>query len=394
MRAQPLFAGFTAIFTAFASAAAFASCSGENTHPGGTLVDAGLPDTSSMDAGDAIIDPPFDAGCGTTLDLDASPGDLTGQCGACGAPGGPIGGGTGYPRVVPISAATTVVSTREELLAALAAAAPCDIVYVRDDAEIDLTGDADIAIPARVTLASGRGAASATGGLLFTTQHGVPSLFKPEDGVRFTGLRLRGPQDEVGDDSYDADGGTPISIGIHARLIDVEVDNCELYGWSHTSVFVSAARAHVHHSSIHHNQRIGFGYGVLVSGASWALIEANVFDSNRHSIAGNGDPNSGYEARFNRVFENATRHSFDMHGKTVADSGVPVAGNTILIHHNTFLLTTQRAVLIRGRPATGAWIEHNSLAHDDITFAIAQEQNWGNFFVMDNCFPTTMPICP
>jgi hypothetical protein len=179
------------------------------------------------------------------------------------------------------------------------------------------------------------------------------------------------------------------------RLVEVEVDNCELFGWSHTPVHVSASRAHVHHSSIHHNRRYGFGYGVLVSGASWALIEANVFDANRHSIAGNGDAASGYEARFNRVLDVGNGHSFDMHGKDVAGSDVPVAGDKILIHHNTFLLTTERAVLIRGKPVTGAWIEHNSLAHNSgITYAVAQEVDWGNFFVTDNCIPAAAPICP
>jgi hypothetical protein len=297
---------------------------------------------------------------------------------------------------VPISAATVVVSTRAQLLSALAAASSCDIVYVSDAAEIDLTGDSEVEIPAGVTLASGRGAASADGGLIFTTLHGTAPLFSAKGGARITGLRIRGPQQEIGDKNADPDaGGIPTSYGIYARIVDIEVDNCELFGWSFAAVFVSAGRAHVHHSSIHHNRRYGVGYGVLVSGASWVLVEANVFDANRHSIAGNGDAKSGYEARFNRILEIGNGHAFDMHGKDPEDSGVPFAGDTIRIHHNTFLLTTERAVLIRGQPVTGAWIEHNSLAHTNgIDYAVAQEQDWGNFTVLDNCIPADAPICP
>ncbi|MFW5920538.1 MAG: hypothetical protein ACOCUS_01765, partial [Polyangiales bacterium] len=67
------------------------------------------------------------------------------------------GGGVGYPDMVPSDGpCTTVVRTRAELESALEAAEADEVVYVADDARIDLTG-VTLCIPGGVTLASGRG---------------------------------------------------------------------------------------------------------------------------------------------------------------------------------------------------------------------------------------------
>ena len=66
------------------------------------------------------------------------------------------GGGEGYPDVVdPSWPVVTVVADLPTLSAALSAALPGDIVYVADDAEIDLTGES-LCVPAGVWLAGGR----------------------------------------------------------------------------------------------------------------------------------------------------------------------------------------------------------------------------------------------
>ena len=44
---------------------------------------------------------------------------------------------------------------------------------------------------------------------------------------------------------------------------------------------------YIHHNYIHHNQARGEGYGVNLYGGN-ALIEANIFDYNRHDVTGAG----------------------------------------------------------------------------------------------------------
>ena len=55
------------------------------------------------------------------------------------------------------------------------------------------------------------------------------------------------------------------------------------------------------------------GYGICHD-RSFSLIEYNLFNYNRHSIAGTGRPDSGYEARHNIEIKHSLSHCFDMHG--------------------------------------------------------------------------------
>jgi hypothetical protein len=80
-----------------------------------------------------------------------------------------------------------------------------------------------------------------------------------------------------------------------------------------------------------------------------SLIEQNLFDFNRHSIAGTGRPGCGYEARHNVELGTSLSHCFDMHGGRDRQDGTDVAGTTILIHHNTFR-APETPVVIRGVP--------------------------------------------
>jgi hypothetical protein len=275
--------------------------------------------------------------------------------------GNPIGGGSGYTRIIGSSSADFYVSTRSELLSALTKATSGQTIYVADGAQIDLTGYKNIAVPAGVTLASGRGRNGSLGGLIYTnerkTGYGYNKFFKTGANVRITGIRLRGPDSEVGSSTYTYQVYSGIVSSSSGKI---EVDNCEIYNWSEAGVMVQLTReGNVHHNSIHHCRRTGLGYGVAVAGGT-ALVEANLFDYNRHSIMGTRDyPVSSYEARYNIVGPNATNTMLDMHGGNDApswgfadgpDASVP-AGGTILIHHNTFKSSTQAAVGIRGVPA-------------------------------------------
>jgi len=304
----------------------------------------------------------------------------------------PIGGGKGYSRIT--TSKDYVVKTYEELIASLKKATSGQVVYIADDVELDITGKEKIVVPAGVTIASGRGQGSSQGALLYTNDLAAsPMLLVAGQKVRITGIRLQGPDQERRTEQmqklYEQGQyySIPNSDGIICEHPDLEVDNCELWGWSHAAVFLNrgASNAHIHHNHIHHNQRSGLGYGVCLDQAN-ALIEGNLFDWCRHHIAGTGSPGTSYEARYNLVLENANSHSFDMHGGADRGDGTDIAGDSILIHHNTFRATSVPAVVIRGRPTLSAEIHHNWFLHPDAQKAILQTNAAGNMNIYDNKF--------
>ena len=319
-----------------------------------TATDAGTDAATAMDAGratDAATHP--DAFFCGAPPHDGAIGEID-ECGACGMRGGPPGGGVDYESPVARTDAFVTVHSAAALLVALTAASCGDVIWIDDAAEIDLTGFTEIDIPAGVTLASGRGVLGSLGARLFTTQISEQALFHAGEGSRVSGLRFHGPGPGT---TGDPSGGALFV----RRLTSFELDNCELTGWRHYGVQVSASFAWIHHNHIHHNLRGegGLGYGVLLNGSADALIEANHFDANRHSISGNGHDLQRYEARFNLVGANAglgdddDGHAFDMHPD----------GDRIHVHHNTFLLTAEPAVQMQGTPRTGCFVDHNSVVH-------------------------------
>jgi len=305
---------------------------------------------------------------------------LTGDCygaEACNPTGNPIGGGPGYTRIIsPTDASVkSVVSTKDQLVTAIRSAKSGEVVFVKGTAVIDMTGTPTVTIPAGVTLASDRGRAGSAGALLKRTRNldggwEEPMFIAGGDYVRVTGLRLQGemyPQDYG-----NSDGETDESdylVGIYAEnRKGFEVDNCEMYGWAWSCVSLrqnsNAPIPYIHHNYIHHNQARGEGYGVNLYGGN-ALIEANIFDYNRHAITGAGHADEKYEARYNIVLGNGDAiggHHFDIHQD---EDGGDFAGDTFLIHHNTFIDGIGinggklASIAIRQRPATGIYIDHN-----------------------------------
>lgn len=304
--------------------------------------------------------------------------------------GDPIGGRKGYRRLVTQSHYKP--KTLEELLAALKQAKAGQVVYVDDKAEINMTGKQKIVIPRGVTLASGRGKEDSQGALVYSNKLETSLLFLTGgEKVRVTGPRLRGPDPERRTEQMrqlHKEGryySIPNSNGVQSTHPHLEVDNCELWGWSHAAVDLrrGASKAHIHHNYIHHNQRSGLGYGVCLDRAD-AVIEANLFDWCRHHIAGTGRPGTSYDARYNLVLENANSHSFDMHGGADRKDGTGIAGDWIQNHHNTFKATKVRAVVIRGRPTQRAEIHHNWFLHTNLKNAVRQSNAVGNMHVYRN----------
>ena len=299
--------------------------------------------------------------------------------------GNPIGGGAGYSAI--LTSYDVYVTTKEELLDGLARAAPGRVIYVADTVEVDLTGLIGIEIWGGVTLASGRGRDGSEGALIYATNLDAYPLFRVTGpGARMTGLRLRGPDQLRRTEqmkALSAEGryySIPNSDGIQTTQSKLEVDNCELYGWSHGAIYLQTGSIgnHIHHNTFHHNQRHGLGYGVVLN-ESDALIEANLFDYGRHHIAGTGRPLTSYEARYNIVLGNANSHSFDMHGGRDRGDGTDIAGGTILIHHNTFGAVDVAGVVIRGRPTDVCDVYNNWFLHDLPDAAAKQIYHFGNF---------------
>lgn len=285
---------------------------------------------------------------------------------------GPIGGGKGYVSILPPPSER--VATLDALLAALQNARRGDVVYVDGKAEIDCTERVFIEtlvleVPEGVTLASDRGQDGSRGAMILSDTFQTRPLIRvmgPD--VRITGLRIRGPNPKpclehhhrcfVEGRGHEYYYKFPVSDGIATGHPGLEVDNCELGGWSCSAVCLRAGdRHHIHHNFIHHNQYKGLGYGVS-HGESRSLIEHNLFNYNRHSIAGSGNPGSGYEARHNVEIRHSLSHCFDMHGGRDRKDGTDTAGAFLKVHHNTFR-ADRAAVVVRGLPEEEADIHHN-----------------------------------
>ena len=277
---------------------------------------------------------------------------------------GPIGGGSGY--VPAVTSGEITADTLETLIDALAKAEPGETVFVPGGAEIDFTTFVYIdkfvlEIPGGVTLASDRGVNGSPGALLFSDALDTCPLIRvtgPE--VRISGLRIRGPNSKRYLDHHrrafgEGGGGHsyyykfPVQEGIATEHGGLEIDNCEISGFGHAGVYLDKGENHrIHHNYIHHCQYNGLGYGISHDEAS-SIIEHNLFDWNRHSIAGTGRSGCSYVARHNVELGTSLSHCFDMHGGRDREDGTDIAGTRIAIHNNTFR-APQTPIAIRGVP--------------------------------------------
>lgn len=294
----------------------------------------------------------------------------------------------------PVNSGDIIVKNKAELLKALKDVKRGQTIFIDGDARIDLTGENKITIPHGITLASNRGYNGSKGGLIFTDLHGVSPLFRANgNGVTITGLRLSGPDTAVyynitdqtksispidlqalknnKDDYQVKKDALPRSTGIAVEGSNVEIYNCELYGWTNAAIQVSpsASNTIVRHNYIHHNQHFGLGYGVLLY-KSTALIKANLFDYNNHSVTGSGHSGTGFEVVNNIFKENHIRAwAIDMHGGVDRNDGTDLAGDSFIVQNNDFYLHFGRpGINIRGVPARESRISNNKfvyLADDD-----------------------------
>jgi hypothetical protein len=296
---------------------------------------------------------------------------------------GRVGGGNGYSRAVAAGEHRAV--SVEQLIESLRMAKPGETVYIPGNVVLDFTSLVFVEsfvlhIPGGVTLASNRGIGGSSGTLLKSDAFQTSPLIRADGpGVRLTGLRIQGPDFERRLEHWERSFSSlykaerqgltehqyyyrfPVARGVYTEFDDLEIDNCELSGWSQAAVFLAKGRGHhIHHNHIHSNQRHGLGYGVS-HGTAFSFIEYNLFAWNRHSIAGTGGPPSGYIVRNNIELGQSLSHNFDMHGGRDREDGTTIAGSRIEIYNNTFL-GKGRAIGIRGRPEEYARIYGNWFA--------------------------------
>ena len=214
---------------------------------------------------------------------------------------GPIGGGAGY--VSTIRKGDYTVKDLDGLLDALSKAKPGQVVFIPGERIIDLTARIYVErlvleLPGGVTLAGARGHDGCKGAMLTSDALKTPVMIRvtgPD--ARITGLRIRGPNPKRHLSHHrrafgPGGGGNtyyykfPTSDGIRTTHPRLEVDNCEISAFSHAAIFLRKGDGHrIHHNYIHHCQYNGLGYGICHDTAS-SLIEYNLFNRNRHSIAG------------------------------------------------------------------------------------------------------------
>ncbi len=264
----------------------------------------------------------------------------------------PISGGIGYSRVIDRAQATYIVSSPQDLLTRLSSATAGQIIYIDDNAIIDLTGlvsntlNNGINVPTGVTIASGRGKNGSQGALIKSNdrfiQSNYVSIFRANANTRFTGLRFQGPAGEVSDESWQV-LGTGNAIRTIAQ--NVEVDNCEFYDWDKWAIWLYIYNgANIHHNYFHDTLRNGYGYHIWLGGTSSetnanGMIEANIFERCRHCIASSGHLNS-WEARYNIFTENNLYKNIDRH-----DSGTSGYGGKNTFFHHNLLMDMKNSVM-------------------------------------------------
>ncbi len=283
--------------------------------------------------------------------------------------GNPIGGGWGYNNIYIPSKCTYVVRNKEELKAKILIAKSGEVIYVYDTCSIDLSGET-IRIPKGVTLASGRGKGTRNGALLYSNSlHAenllISMLTTAGDSVTITGLRLKGPSPEM----WDHDLRRGVANAIMSRHANLTIHNCEIWAWNKWAIWLYYSKnAYVHHNYIHHTILAGYGYPIWCGGMgsernSYALIEANLFEAGRHTIASSGHVNS-WEARYNIILRRQLYTNLDRHDQGSSGYG----GKSIRVYRNLFFTTQQHYGFAESADSSGIIeITENYFRRDSLT---------------------------
>jgi hypothetical protein len=272
---------------------------------------------------------------------------------------------------------------------------PNAIVRIAANARVDLSGLEGIVVAQGVQILGDRSGTALEPTLFVGT---FPrTLLVPDDGVRISGIRIQGAESDDPFSAVDQPGSNAVQI---ESAQNVEIDHCQIDHWRGAAVAIRdfqnqldlahAGLVWVHDNFIHHNQHPtadtvipggghGAGYGVELSRGAYALIESNVFDYNRHSITGDGNPGTGYLAYRNLILPHGGinsreagivlhTHALDMHGTDTCgilggDHNCGIAGEYMDLQYNTVLYTEGTSVKLRGTPMLVMNVANNVFAN-------------------------------
>jgi hypothetical protein len=353
----------------------------------------------------------------------------------------PIDPGVMVTRVTHIDAAT--IAPAQVLVDALAAGRNVTLCNV----DINMSGFAEIALESGQAIRARAGCERSTtsrGPRIYVTDkraRGTPLFAIRDSNVVLSGFRLEGPNPEIGTGTADREYGIQVSPNDDSKpttasnpdgaprhlLHGVRIANMEIFHWSGAGIdlkdtqavhpqgrmtLASAAGVLIEGNYIHHNRHYdGFGYGVNVGRGAYALVRTNVFEQNRHAIAGDSVSDdkrdfSGYLFQDNLILPGGglhcregwvevcwRTHQIDMHGTKDDPLGgskcCGTAGETMLIERNTILYRggpravgvgplskevweSGLAIKIRGNPLGRVLVDGNVFAHGSKGAAIAQ----------------------
>ncbi|QUJ69676.1 right-handed parallel beta-helix repeat-containing protein (plasmid) [Photobacterium sp. GJ3] len=213
-----------------------------------------------------------------------------------------------------------------------------------------------LSVGASQTLFGERGRAAQPGKLLVLPNSGIDEDRYPvmtlASHARVTGLIIEGPS-QVSDTLK-----STIAMQSQSDAVGIVVDNNEIFGWPWAGVSLKRSRdSQISHNFIHHNIKSELGYGVVVqNGETTADIRCNIFNHNRHAIAGSGALGEGYTASYNLVMQGGGKdayHQFDMHEKDgYGGSYVHVYNNWF--NYGDFGTANRSSIMIRAIPQQGS----------------------------------------
>lgn len=262
-----------------------------------------------------------------------------------------LGGGIGYPQEFNASSGYIVEDDNDfYYIAGIAKAG--DVMYISANAVIDLsdlkiTNFPELTIPDGVTIASARGYSGLGGGVLKLSVESA-KMFSASSNVRITGVVIEGPDATTHDgvDNYTE------SNGIVLNGIGIEIDNCEISGFSGAGIIVSGGDAYIHDCYVHHIRGNNAGNGILVKGGS-AKIERTLFSNCRNGVT--VKENARIEASNNVEVGTCIESVFRIEGGAEAE-----------IKNNTFLGYTA-PILLSGTPAKYV-VENNLFSLNDTQY--------------------------
>jgi hypothetical protein len=195
---------------------------------------------------------------------------------------------------------------------------------------------------------------------------------------------------------------------------DVEIDHNEIYRWRGAGITVtdgdderdlinlgSARKVSIHDNYIHHNQHPtgeiccghGGGYGVQTVHGAYAMVTHNVFTGNRHAIAGDGRPGTGYLFLANLITAGggvnsrvSYTHQIDMHGfgGDCSEYECGKGGEYEDVGFNTVWYTAGPALKLRGTPSQRMDVRQNAFTWP-VSF-LALQQTESGLVPSDNVF--------